>query len=225
MKISHRLAGIAWALLASLLSLPAAAADPETGVYFHAGVGANWADDLDVEIAGISGSVDLDVGARLGLGVGYNFNKYMGVEFDTGFLWNDFDDFDASFWHLPFMVNGVFRYPNASGFEPYLGGGVGGSLDILYVDDFGIEDTDTDFNFAWQFLAGVRYMIQENMSARPRLQVPRGLEQRLRHRRRRHRPRRLGQPLAQRRFQRGVLRHLPAVAGGAQRELVRRVPA
>ncbi len=164
MTTRGRLSGLACVLLASILSLPAAAADKESGVYFNAGVGVNWADDVDVEIAGISGNVDLDVGARLGLGVGYNFNKYMGVEFDTGFLWNDFDDFDGSLWHLPFMVNGVFRYPNESKFEPYVGGGIGGSLDILYVDDFGIDDTDTDFNFAWQFLAGVRYMLQDNMS-------------------------------------------------------------
>ena len=164
MKIAHHLSGVACAMLASVLAMPVAAADKESGVYFNVGAGVNWAQDVDVEIAGLSGTADLDVGARLGLGVGYNINKYLGVEFDTGFLWNDFDGFDGSLWHVPFIVNGVFRYPNDSKFEPYLGGGIGGSCNILHIDDFGIDDTDADFNFAWQALAGVRYKFLENMS-------------------------------------------------------------
>lgn len=164
MKIAHHLSGMTCAILASILALPAAAAEKESGVYLNVGIGANWAESVDPKVDGVAVSADLDVGARLGAGVGYNFNKYLGVEFDTGFLWNEFDDFDGSLSHIPLMVNGVFRFANDSKFEPYLGGGIGGSCNILYINDFGIDDADTDFNFAWQALAGVRLKLGKRVS-------------------------------------------------------------
>jgi opacity protein-like surface antigen len=62
------------------------------------------------------------------------------------------------------LVNGVFRYPINTKWEVYGGGGVGGSYSILSVQDFGVDESDGDFVFAWQGLAGVRYKIKENMS-------------------------------------------------------------
>ncbi len=176
MKVQHQLSRIACALLASGLALPAAAADrapkaeradkadKDSGVYMNVDVGVNWAEDVHVNVEGISGNADLDVGSRLGIGVGYNFNKYLGVEFDTGWLWNEFSSTDSSLSHLPFMLNGVFRYTNETGFEPYVGGGIGGSVNIVYLDDFGINDTDSEFDFAWQALAGLRYRFRNHMS-------------------------------------------------------------
>ncbi len=164
MKISHPLSGMACVLLASILALPAAAVEKESGFYINVGIGANLAESVDLQIASVSSSADLDVGVRLGVGVGYNINRYLGVEFDTGFLWNEFDDADGSLSHIPFMVNGVVRFPNASKFEPYLGGGIGGSANILYIDDVGVDDADTDFNFAWQAMAGVRYKFNKNIA-------------------------------------------------------------
>lgn len=163
MKIGDHLSGMVCAMLVLGPVLPSMAADKETGLYFNVETGPNWAQDVHLTVAGISGHAGFDTGLRVGADVGYNFNKYLGVEFDTGFLWNTFSDFKGSLSHLPFMADGVFRYPNKSKFEPYLGAGIGGSVNILHIDDFGINDSDSDFNFAWQAMTGVRWNFLRNM--------------------------------------------------------------
>ena len=161
MKTRTHLAAVAGAALAVAMALPAGAADPDRGLYFNAEAGANWASDVSV---GGGGSAALDIGFRFGAAVGYNINKYVGVEFDTGWVWNNFKDFDGSLSHIPIMANAVFRYPISTKWEAYAGGGVGGSYSILNVDDFGVSDSSGDFVFAWQGLAGVRYKLKENMT-------------------------------------------------------------
>jgi len=153
-------------MLTSGLALPAAAEEKESGFFFNVGTGVNWAEDVDMEVAGVSSTADLDVGIRVAIGGGYNINKYLGVGFETGYIWNGFDGNDNSLSHLLGMFNGELRIPNASPLEPYLGGGIGGSLNILYFDDSGFLDwdVDSDFNFAWQALAGIRYKFVPNIS-------------------------------------------------------------
>ena len=164
MKTNHHFLAMACAMLASGLALPAEAAEKESGVYVNFGVGPNFAESVDLKISGVSLSGDLDVGVRVSAGVGYNFNKYLGVEFDTGFVSNTFEDFHGTLSHIPYMANGVFRYPIGTRLEPYIGGGVGGSSNFLYIDDFGLHDSDVSFDFAWQAMAGLRYKFAENMS-------------------------------------------------------------
>ena len=166
MRTTHHLAGIVCAMLASGLALPATAEEKESGFFFNVGTGVNWAEDVDIEVAGVSSTADLDVGIRVAVGGGYNINKYLGVGFETGYIWNGFDGNDNSLSHLPGMFNGELRIPNVSKLEPYLGGGIGGSWNILYVDGSGGNDwdVDSDFNFAWQATGGVRYKFVRNMS-------------------------------------------------------------
>jgi len=164
MTFHRSCARLACAVTASLLSLPAAAADEVSGLYLDAGVGVNWAQDVDIDVAGLSGTGDLDVGSRVGVAVGYNFNEYLGVELDSAWLYNEFDKTDSSISHLPLMLNGVVRFPTDSGLEPYLGAGFGGSINLLYIDDLGIEEGDADFNFGWQAMAGLRYRFRNHMS-------------------------------------------------------------
>jgi opacity protein-like surface antigen len=164
MKLNRHLSGIAGAMLASVLALPAAAAEKESGVYLNVDIGPSWAEDVRIDVAGISGDAELDVGVRMGLALGYNFNRYLGLEFDTGFLYNEFDQTDSSLSHVPFMANGVFRYPTDIGLEPYVGAGIGGAVNVLYINDFGIDDSDADFNFAWQAMAGLRYRFANHMA-------------------------------------------------------------
>ena len=164
MEIKYHLSALACAILASGLALPAAAAEKESGLYFHVGVGPNFAESVDLKISGVSLSGDLDAGVRVSAGVGYNFNKYLGVEFDTGFISNTFEDLHGTLSHIPYMANGVFRYPIGNRLEPYIGGGIGGSSNFLFIHDFGLDDSDVDFNFAWQAMAGLRYKFADNMS-------------------------------------------------------------
>ncbi len=156
-----RFAGIAWGLVLALSAASAA----ETGLYFNAEGGINIAQDVEVN----GTSFELDPGVRLGVGVGWNFNKNWGVEFDTGWIWNKFKDVqgisaDNTLAHHPFIVNGVYRFDTGSKFVPYVGGGIGGTYSVLDVDSGNVNDSDGDIVFAWQAMAGVRYMFLPNMS-------------------------------------------------------------
>jgi len=174
MKVKTHLAEIAGvcAVLTTALVLPAGAAD--TGLYFNADAGANWAQDADISVGGGSGNLKTDIGFRFSAGVGYNLNKNWGVEFDTGWVWNSIDKIkdsggstsfdDSSFSHIPFMVNVIYRYPLGAKFETYIGGGVGGAYSVLDIDEDFAKDDDGDVVFAWQAIAGVRYNISETMS-------------------------------------------------------------
>jgi len=155
----------ACAVLAAALALPAGAA--ETGLYFDAGAGANWAQDVDVKISGVPGTSTgkLDTGFRFSAGVGYNLNKNWGVEFDTGWVWNSFKDSgDSTFEHLPFIINVIYRYQIGPKLETYIGGGAGGVYSHLTIDEGRVDDDDGDVVFGWQALAGFRYSITETMS-------------------------------------------------------------
>ncbi len=166
MKVKIHLVGITGvcATLTAVLALPASAAD--TGLYFNADAGANWAQDADVSGGG---TLKTDIGFRFSAGVGYNLNKNWGVEFDTGYVWNKIKDAgDSTFSHVPFMVDVVYRYPIGAKFETYIGGGAGGVYSVLNIDgtvgSVRINDDDGDVVFGWQAIAGVRYLLSETMS-------------------------------------------------------------
>lgn len=165
MNLQHPRAslGRACALLAFGLAGSAPAADRDMGLYLSFDAGPNWAQSVGATSGGFSGTADLDVGGRFGMAVGYNFHRNFGVEFETGWAWNDFKDSAYSLTQVPFLVNGVFRYPNRTGFEPYVGAGVGGVIGTFGVDDC-CGDYDSDFVFGWQGTAGVRYRLNDNMS-------------------------------------------------------------
>lgn len=175
MKVKTHLAGItgACAALTTALALPASAAD--TGLYFNADAGVNWAQDADIKGGGTSETLKTDIGFRFSAGVGYNLDKNWGVEFDTGYVWNTIDKIgsssfsgDSSFSHIPFIVNVVYRYQFGPQFETYIGGGAGGAYSVLSIDDtvgvVRVNDDDGDVVFAWQAIAGVRYLLSETMS-------------------------------------------------------------
>lgn len=146
------------------------------GFYLNAGAGVAIAEDVDVENFGIappSGTkVEFDPGVRLSLAGGYNFNEYFGTELESGFLYNSVkrvggvSDVDASLSHVPMLANLVFRCDRPdSNWVPFFGGGAGGDVSILTIDDSaGLDGSEADFNFAWQAFAGLRYKLTENMS-------------------------------------------------------------
>ena len=159
----------ACAVLAAALALPAGAA--ETGLYFNAGAGANWAQDADFKAGGSTVNFKTDVGFRFSAGVGYNLDKNWGVEFDTGWVWNSIDKIggasfsdDNTFEHLPFIINVIYRYQIGPKLETYIGGGAGGVYSHLTIDEGTVDDDDGDVVFGWQALAGFRYSITETMS-------------------------------------------------------------
>ncbi len=64
------------------------------------------------------------------------------------------------------MVNAVFKLPNSSGVEPYIGVGAGFSLEVLNIQTGAIQGTplhgyDGAASLAIQFLAGCRFRLSD----------------------------------------------------------------
>src|ERR1043165_3705535 len=152
----------------------------QTGGYFHAGAGVAIADKVDLKtfFDPTPGSrIEFDPGFRLSVAGGYNFCPFMGVELETGVIYNSFKnvegigDMDASLSHVPMMANLVLKYdqPNCP-VIPYIGAGAGGDFSVVYLNQVNTESVfadgwaDTSLNFAWQAFGGVRYKLTDHMS-------------------------------------------------------------
>jgi opacity protein-like surface antigen len=140
---------------AVLAALPLQAT--EKAAYLTLDGGVSLMQDVKID----SAKLEMDTGYRIGLAGGYNLNKWAAIELETGFIYNEFKDSNGDAWlgMVPVLANAVFRYENKTKFVPFVGAGAGGAFSIL---DAPI-DSDTDFVFAWQLMAGVDYKIGENM--------------------------------------------------------------
>ena len=165
------LGAVAGLMLGSALS---ARAEGE-GFYFNGSLGGSFAEKVDVkEFLGALSNVrvKLDPGVHVGAAAGYNFTHWFGVELETGILANNIDKLgtsspDAALSHVPLMANVMLRYDTGSlPVIPYIGAGIGGDSSILVIDDsLGVDGADADLVFAYQFMAGLRYRINDRMSA------------------------------------------------------------
>src|SRR5687768_5376533 len=101
----------------------------ETGPYFSFGAGVNLAEETDAELdfgyATAEGTLESDPGFRISVAPGYNFNQWLGVELESGFLLNTIDGSDDWVGHVPFLANVILRFENETGFTPYIGVGAG----------------------------------------------------------------------------------------------------
>ena len=147
--------------------------------YFNAGAGVSLADDVDLKrFFGPTGGakMEFDPGVRFSVGGGYNFCPYMGIEAETGFIYNSvkgvnsFGNFDGSLSHVPMMINAVFRYdqPDCK-WVPYAGAGLGGDTSVIGLENAvgnGViaDGSEATVVFAWQAFAGVGYRFNERMS-------------------------------------------------------------
>ncbi|MFM1770316.1 MAG: hypothetical protein RJA22_2845 [Verrucomicrobiota bacterium] len=161
----HSLA-LAAALLLPLLGAHAEERGP--GPYVTLDFGPNWAQDTGATFGGAEGTVDFDTGLRFSAGVGYNINRYVGVEFEAGFLYNAVKDTDYELMQVPVLFKGVFRYPNRTPLEPYVEAGVGfvsSTFGYQEYDWYYSNDSyDSDLALAWQAGAGLRFRIGSNFS-------------------------------------------------------------
>jgi opacity protein-like surface antigen len=164
---------LTWLTSTCLLTTLSARAQ-DSGFYFTGGIGPAIAEDIDVkDFLGFGGGkVELDPGVGVTIAGGYNFNKFLGVEMETGFAANNIDSIagnspDALLYHVPFLANVVLRFDDeASRIVPYVSAGVGGDSTLLWIDDsLGVDGSDSDVVFAFQLSAGVRFRINEKMSA------------------------------------------------------------
>lgn len=148
--------------------------------YLEADLGVALADDVKLSrvIFPTPGlKLELDAGARLSVAGGYNFNDYIGVQLETGFMVNNVSglsnggDTDAAVAHMPMLVDFVVRYDKPDmKFVPFAGIGVGGDFSVLAVDDVRVSNTTvidgvgSDVVFAWQAFVGARYKLNERIS-------------------------------------------------------------
>ncbi|HEY0551457.1 MAG TPA: porin family protein [Verrucomicrobiae bacterium] len=150
------------------------------GFYFDASAGVAFAHDVDLRQFLVSTphtKLELDPGPRLSVAGGYNFNSYLGVQLETGFIANNVKgvssggDIDAALAHVPMLADFVVRYdkPDCK-WVPYAGVGAGGGISTIALDNVRapngavVDGSDSDVVFAWQAFAGVRYKFWNNMS-------------------------------------------------------------
>lgn len=175
MKISRIAIGTAGAV-GLLLSALAARAE---GFYFNVGAGTALAEQVELNnFFGPTPGVKLEThpGFRLAAAGGYNFNRYVGAELETGLIYNRVKgfvgggNFDAALAHVPMMANVVFRCDRPeSRWVPYCGAGAGGDvsqvgLRNVTVNAVRADGTDSTSVFAWQAFAGLRYRFNQHMS-------------------------------------------------------------
>jgi opacity protein-like surface antigen len=158
------------------------------GPYFRANIGPTIFQDGTLK--GFTGTspyfsgpqnakVSYDVGASADLAFGYAFNKYFGLDFETGYVWTTLDNVNgyyvnnSTIANVPLLVNGTLSLPIPhTNIVPYIGGGVGGAVSEFHADDFSAqaggspvaEGDEDDAVFAYQGFAGVRFMINPNVS-------------------------------------------------------------
>jgi opacity protein-like surface antigen len=121
--------------------------------------------------------LSLDPGFRVDMIGGYNITDSIAIEVEAGVLYNSFDKIslsgtvdgvpfavsqklsDMNLWQVPILLNGVYTFQLDSKFKPFLGAGAGGIFTIVE----GNNDSENDFTFAYQGMAGVKYQISESM--------------------------------------------------------------
>ena len=139
--------------------------------YFNFDAGLNLAQDVDVEVPGFGEATGgLDPGFRVSTVGGYILNDLLSLEVETGFVYNELEDFDGWLGHVPILGSLVFRYECECGLTPFIGVGGGGAVSIFqetvqFFPGLGSEtETDTDFVIAWQAQAGLRYRVNEALA-------------------------------------------------------------
>lgn len=158
------------ALLITTASLHAAN-EPDS-FYIKVDAGASFQQDLALNLGGPSVDASFNPGVRTAINLGYNVSKSFAVEFETGSIWNSFDkiggvsvpsEVDLNLYQFPVLAKGILKLPLENGLTPYIGGGAGGILGRLDESEGGFDDSDTDFVFAYQAEAGLKYAINENI--------------------------------------------------------------
>jgi len=130
---------------------------------------------------GPSGKVNYNVGVSGYAAFGFAFNRYIGLDFQTGYTWGQMNSVqnyvanDSTMGNIPFLGNLTLSLPIPhSNIIPYIGGGIGGSDSIFDAHTFypiaapinnnTLYGSQSDVVFAWQAFAGVRFQLDPNIS-------------------------------------------------------------
>lgn len=186
MKI-HKLAVIILASFCLSMTLAKAQDDwyfpPGSGPYFRSGIGPSFFPNGTLESFTLPGnngpanaSVHYDTGVAFDAAFGYAFNKYIGLDFESGYIWTrlqsvqGYQDNGSTIANVPLLVNGTLSLPIPhTPIVPYIGGGAGGSVSIFDAHNLNdgsqfVQGEESDTVFAWQAFAGVRFTLGPNVS-------------------------------------------------------------
>lgn len=155
-------------LMALVLAMSASIAFArDAGIYLSGNVGVVWVEDADVTwFDGLRDQFEFDAGLGTTIAVGYDFGYGLRTEFELGFRFNDLDrkfpgGIKGDIYSSSFMANVFFDLIPGQRFSPFIGAGAG----LAYVDfDIDYWGQDDDTVFAYQFMAGVSYALNYNVS-------------------------------------------------------------
>ncbi len=122
--------------------------------------------------------VSYDVGVSVHGSFGWNFNQYIGLGLESGYVWgsiNNIPGYNANgstLANVPFLANLTLSCPiPRTNIVPYVGGGAGGAVSMFDAHGFSDESqtqtaygTESDTVFAYEAFAGVRFMVSQNVS-------------------------------------------------------------
>ena len=122
--------------------------------------------------------VSYDTGIAVGGALGYAFDKYFSLDFESGYIWAQLDNVpgyivhDSSIGNVPLLVNAKLTLPIPhTNIVPYVGGGVGGAVSVFDARGFSdagqnviVDGSDSEAVFACQAFAGVRFLLARNLS-------------------------------------------------------------
>ena len=123
--------------------------------------------------------VSYNTGIAFSAAMGYAFNKYFGLDFETGYQEAGINNIPGYFSNnsyisnVPLLVNGTFSLPIPHTIlVPYIGAGGGGSISVFYADSFGNQGinnatafgSESEAVYAYQAFAGLNFKISRNIS-------------------------------------------------------------
>lgn len=152
MNAMWRWSGVLLLVAACVTSVrPTEALGMDRGWYLNGGTGLNH---LDVPWG------DTEFGIHLVGNAGYQFNRNLALELDSGYIRSAFvvnSRLESAFHQIPLTLNAVYSFANASRFEPIVGAG-GGAMFMGYGDRWARAD------FCGTFKGGMRYGINDHVS-------------------------------------------------------------
>lgn len=158
---------------------------PDEGPIFRLGVGPSFFQDSKLtQFSGpgipttgpVPSTVDYDTGLAFDAALGWAFNRYAALDFETGFIGAKINNVpgyisdNSRLYNVPFLVNFTLSYPiPRTILVPYIGAGIGGADVIFDADNFnngidGVVGSENDVVLAGQAFAGLRFQFARHAS-------------------------------------------------------------
>ena len=148
------------------------------GPYIRAGVGPSFFENGRLTKFGgrANSSVHYDTGLAADMALGYAFNPFISLDFETGYIGARINNVPghtsdhSSIANVPLLANVTVSMPIPhSNVVPYAGLGVGGAVSVFNTDGLSdgvttVTGSESDTVGAWQAFAGVRFMLSPRMS-------------------------------------------------------------